>query len=410
MNSAALKITELGHRGDGVAMENGAPVFIPYVLPDEIVEAEGTGERRLPHKIIESSPHRAAPYCPWFMRCGGCALQHASRAFELEWKRGLVAEALKQRGISVAVDACIDAHGEGRRRVTLHVRLSERGTEAGFMAARTHDLVAIDHCPLLVPALRSASALAADIGHALAAKKKPLDVQITAARNGLDMDVRGSGEINAQLRQKLIELAARRNLVRLSLHGDLIFAHEMPVIETGPALVEIPAGGFLQATALAEEILSGLVMAGLGKSRAVLDLFSGCGPFALRIARQARVHAMEYDKAAIAALQKAVRITQGLKPLTAEMRDLYRRPVLAGELAPYDAVVFDPPRNGAEAQARELAKPNRLKTVIAVSCNPASFARDARLLCDGGWRLEKVTPVDQFRHAAHVELVAIFRR
>lgn len=278
------------------------------------------------------------------------------------------------------------------------------------MAARSHALVALDACPLLVPALKHAPALAAGIGQLLASKKKPLDVQVTSTRDGLDIDVRGCGEINQTLRQKLTDYSARHAVLRLSLHGDLIYARQPPVIAMGKAIVEIPPGSFLQATAQAEEILSALVVSALAKSRTVLDLFSGCGPFALRMAESARVHAVEYDKGAIAALQKAVRNTQGLKPVTAEVRDLYRRPLLAAEMVPYDAAVFDPPRNGAEAQVREFAKPNKLKTIIAVSCNPATFARDARMLCDGGWRLEKVTPVDQFRHAAHVELVAVFRR
>lgn len=410
MTDALFKIQSIGHRGDGIADHHGESVFIPYVLPGELVRTDGTGERRLPMEIIERSDQRAAPYCPWFMRCGGCAMQHASRAFELTWKRSLVAEALQQRGIEADIAECIDAHGAGRRRVTLHVRHGADGIEAGFMAARSHELVPMDSCPLLVSALKNAPALAADIGQLLAPKKKPLDVQVTATRDGLDIDVRGCGEINQNLRQKLTDYSARRNILRLSLHGDLIYARQPPVIAMGKAIVEIPPGSFLQATAQAEEILSALVVSALGKCKSVLDLFSGCGPFALRMAGSARVHAVEYDKGAIAALQKAVRNTQGLKPVTADVRDLYRRPLLAAEMVPYDAAVFDPPRNGAEAQVREFAKPNKLKTIIAVSCNPATFARDARILCDGGWRLEKITPVDQFRHAAHVELVAVFRR
>lgn len=410
VSTPVVTIDHLGHRGDGVAFDGGREVFVPYTLPGEQVRLPSGDDRRMASEIIQPSPARVEPACPWFMRCGGCALQHAGRAFELQWKRSLVVDALAQRGIEADVQPCLDAHGEGRRRITLHVRKTEAGMQAGLMAARSHALVAIDRCPLLVPALQPAISVARAIGNLLAGKNKPLDVQVTATRAGLDVDVRGVGDINQTLRQKLGDEASAKNLARISLHGEFIAARHPPMIAMGDALVEIPAGGFLQATALAEEMLAERVISGLGKAASVLDLFSGCGPFALRIARRVRVHAVEYDKGSIAALGKAVRNTQGLKPVTAEARDLYRRPLLGPELDAYDAVVFDPPRNGAEAQAREMAKTKKLKTIAAVSCNPATFARDARILMDGGWYLQHVTPVDQFRHAAHVELVGIFRR
>ncbi|MGL4323898.1 MAG: class I SAM-dependent RNA methyltransferase [Beijerinckiaceae bacterium] len=403
-------IDHLGHRGDGVAHQDGADMFIPYTLPGERVRINQADVRPVPLEIITPSPDRAAPFCKHFTRCGGCALQHASRHFELHWKRALVIDALAQRGLNTDVLPCVDAHGEGRRRVTLHVRQTATGIEAGFMAARSHALVAIDHCPLLVPALQDAPQLAADIGFILAARRKPMDVQITATREGLDIDVRGVGEINQPLRQKLADYANAKNLARLALHGELLAARRPPLVAMGDALVEIPAGSFLQATAQAESVISDMITAALGKSKSVADLFSGCGPFALRIARQARVHAVEFDKGSIAALEKAVRNTQGLKPVTGEVRDLYRRPLLVNELDQYEAVVFDPPRNGAEALARNLALTKKVKTIIGVSCNAATFARDARIVCDGGWALQRVMPVDQFRHAAHVELVAVFSR
>ncbi|MGL4495424.1 MAG: class I SAM-dependent RNA methyltransferase [Beijerinckiaceae bacterium] len=408
--SAEFYIDHLGHRGDGVARSGAKEIFIPYTLPGETVVAAGAGERLLPERIVIASSERVTPYCRYFGQCGGCAIQHASRAFELQWKRSLVVDALAQRGITTPVGDCMEAQGEGRRRVVLHVRKTEAGIVSGFMAARSHALVAIEACPLLVPALASAPALAMAIGRIVAPKNKPLDVQVTATRHGLDIDLRGLGDLPQGMRQRLADFANRENLARLSVHGEFLAARLPPLVDMGGVDVEIPAGGFLQATAAAENILADRIVSHLSKARHVADLFSGCGPFALRIARHARVHAVEYDKASIAALLKAVRNAQGLKPVTGEVRDLYRRPLLAAELDQYDAVVFDPPRNGAELLAQQMAQTKKLKTIMAVSCNPATFARDARLLLDGGWSLQEVTPVDQFRHAAHVELVAIFRR
>ncbi|HHY51025.1 MAG TPA: RNA methyltransferase, partial [Alphaproteobacteria bacterium] len=180
-------------------------------------------------------------------------------------------------------------------------------------------------------------------------------------------------------------------------------------VAMGRAIVAIPAGSFLQATAAAEATLAGLVLDAVGKARSVADLFSGVGPFALRLAETARVAAFDADRAAIAALATAVRHTQGLKPVTAAVRDLFRAPLLPAELEGIDAVVLDPPRAGAEAQSRELARA-RLPTVVAVSCDPRSFARDAAILLAGGYRLEAVTPVDQFAWSPHVEIVGVFRR
>ena len=331
-------------------------LFIPYTLPAERVRINQGDVRPVPLEIITPSPERVAPYLHAFhpmrrLRPATCRPTNLN----CTGNAALVIDALAQRGLATDILPCVDAHGEGRRRVTLHVRQTATGIEAGFMAARSHALVAIDHCPLLVPALRDAPQLAADIGFILASRRKPLDVQITATREGLDIDVRGVGEISQPFRQKMADYANAKNLARLALHGELLAARRPPLVAMGDALVEIPAGSFLQATAQAEAVISDMIMDALGKSKSVADLFSGCGPFALRIARQARVHAVEFDKGSIAALEKAVRNSQGLKPVTGEVRDLYRRPLLVNELDQYDAVVFDPPRNGAEALARNLA-------------------------------------------------------
>jgi 23S rRNA (uracil1939-C5)-methyltransferase len=182
-----------------------------------------------------------------------------------------------------------------------------------------------------------------------------------------------------------------------------------PVIAIGGAQVTLPPGSFLQATTSGEETLAGLVAAHCRRAKHIADLFCGVGPFALRLATAARIAAFDSDAGAVAALQKAATATSGLKPVKTEARDLFRRPLMPQELREFDAVVFDPPRQGAQAQALQLAA-SKIRVVVAVSCNIATFARDARILVAGGYRLEGVTPVDQFRHTPHVELVAKFTR
>jgi 23S rRNA (uracil1939-C5)-methyltransferase len=238
---------------------------------------------------------------------------------------------------------------------------------------------------------------------------KPLDIQFTAAGNGLDVDVRGSGPLSSALIATLSVLARQHGLARLTRHGELVLMGAPPTIEIGSVRVMLPPGSFLQATIAGEETLAGLVVAHCKKAKHIADLFCGVGPFALRLAARARVFAVDSDAGAVTALAKAATSASGLKPIKAETRDLFRRPLMPPELRDFDTIVFDPPRQGAQAQVKQIAA-SKVATVIAVSCNAATFARDARTLIDGGFRIEGVTPVDQFRHTPHVELVARFSR
>ena len=409
-----LAINRLAHRGDGVADTPAGPLFVPYTLPGETVEVEqvpGHPDRRSLLRVEVASPERIEPFCPHFGICGGCAIQHWTPARYREWKRGLVVDALGQAGLDVPVNELIDAHGAGRRRATFHARPGIRlGTiEVGFAALRAHHIIGIDRCPVLAPSLDGAIAAAWAIAEALVPQNKPLDLQATATDAGIDMDVRGSGPLNSARMGMLARLAGTHKLARLTRHGELIAQRSAPTVMVGRARVTLPPGAFLQATAAGEETLAQLVAGHVGNAKLVADLFCGVGPFALRLAERARIIAFDADAEAIAALKQATNMTPGLKPIEAETRDLFRRPLVAQELKRVDALVFDPPRQGAEAQARELAK-SAVAIVVAVSCNPATFARDARLLVDGGYKLKSVTPVDQFRHSAHVEIVARLER
>jgi 23S rRNA (uracil1939-C5)-methyltransferase len=407
-----LVIDRLGHRGDGVADGLQGPLYVPYVLPGETVEVEpipGHPDRRHAVRVEAASPERIAPICPHFGVCGGCALQHWDAARYRAWKRDLVVTALAQAGLDAPVGDLIDAHGAGRRRAVFHAR---RGThdvlEVGFAAYRAHHVVPIDRCPVLAPELGGAIEAAWALAELLQPERKPLDIQVTATDAGLDVDVRGSGPLPPTRMTRLAALAQSHRLARLTRHGELIAQHAAPTVRMGRATVALPPGAFLQATADGEATLARRVADYAGDAGMIADLFAGVGPFALRLAERARVSAVDADAAAIAALRQAAS-TPGLKPVEAQVRDLFRRPLVAAELARFDAVVFDPPRQGAQAQARALAE-SKVPAVVAVSCNPATFARDAGLLADGGYRLTAVTPVDQFRYSAHVEIVAQFAR
>ena len=292
----------------------------------------------------------------------------------------------------------------------LHAR---RGThdvlEVGFAAPRAHHIVAIDSCPVLAPELSGALKAAWAIAEALKVTQKPLDIHVTAADNGIDVDVRGSGPLRPNEITQLARIADAHGLVRLTRHGEMMTQRAQPLLAVGRAQVPLPPGSFLQATAEGEATLAKLVTEQVGKAKRVADLFAGIGTFALRLAEKARVTAADSEAPAIKALQAGAAKASGLKQIEAIPRDLFRRPLVASELKVFDAVVFDPPRQGAEAQARELAK-SSVKTVVAVSCDPATFARDVRILVEGGYRLEGVTPVDQFRWSHHVEAVGVLRR
>ena len=408
-----LVISHVGNRGDGIADATSGSLYVAFALPGETVEVEtdaGHPDRRHLLQVIEASAERIAPICPHFGTCGGCAIQHWNMDRYRAWKRGTVTDALSQAGLNAPVDDLIDAHGEGRRRATFHARRGNHDVlEVGFSAARAHHVIGIDACPVLSPALDGAIAAAWAIAEALKPARKPLDIAVTATEGGLDIDVRGSGELNAARTGSLARIAEALKLARLTRHGELIAQRAASTVTMGRARVALPPGAFLQATAAGESELARLVCAHAGKAQNIADLFCGVGPFSLRLAERARVSAADIDAQAIAALKTAASMTQGLKPVETEARDLFRRPYVATELKRFDAVVFDPPRQGAEAQARELAK-SAVPLVIAVSCDRNTFARDARILVDGGYRLKAVTPVDQFRYSFHVEIVARFER
>jgi 23S rRNA (uracil1939-C5)-methyltransferase len=413
-DSERLVIDHVGHHGDGVAIAGGGNIYVPYTLGGETVDVDTVPghhpDRRRLLKVEAASAERIAPFCPHFGVCGGCAIQHWDAAPYSAWKRELVVTTLAQAGIDCDDTPLVDAHGAGRRRITLHARMGTHDVlKVGYAAAGSHDIIPIDRCPILDPSLNGAIEVAWAIAEPLISIGKPLDIQITATNSGLDVDVRGSGPLSTALITKLSRIAEQHQLARLTRHGELVLMRTPPVISIGTAQVALPPGSFLQATVAGEETLAALASEHCKRAKHIADLFCGVGPFALRLAAKSRVTAFDSDAGAVAALQKAATSTSGLKPLKAEARDLFRRPLMPQELRDYDTVVFDPPRQGAQAQVTQLAA-SKIPTVVAVSCSVTTFARDAKILIDGGYKIDGVTPVDQFRHTPHVELVARFKR
>lgn len=400
-------IEKLGARGEGVADGPRGPIYVPHALPGETVTVQGEGERAALVSVESASPDRISPICGLYTQCGGCAVQALAPEPYAAWKRGIVVTAFEQARIPAPIAPLVTAHGEGRRRVTFHMRGEGRQVKAGFMRARSHDVLNIETCPILAPELSRASDIAREIGRILGPLGKPLDCVASASENGLDIDIRGAGPLGPSERATLLRLAEREDLARISNHGEILIERRPPSLVMGRARVVPPPGAFLQATQAGEEALSRLVSDACKGAKRVADLFAGVGTFAFRIAERSEVHAVEGDAQAVLALDKAARLAQ--LRVTSEARDLFHRPLMPDELRRFDAVVFDPPRAGAEAQAQQIAA-SEVPLVVAVSCNPGTLARDAAILLKGGYACEQVTPVDQFLYSAHVESVAIFRK
>jgi len=413
-----LQILKVGSRGDGFAAGPDGPVYIPFSLPDEVVVAQVCGERGQLERIVAPSPERIEAACRHFTKCGGCACQHMASELYAQWKRGLILSALNKRGIETDVSEmfCVGRHA--RRRATFSVSLNPRARSSGsersmdgelsgrhaalgFHREGTFEVVDIDECPVLcddivkaLPRLRKfMEPVLQHIGDA--ASIRDIRIAVLSASNGLDIAVSGlSNKLPRRLVARLSAQAARLGALRVCLDHDPIYKSADPVVCHGPAKVAPPPGAFLQASSAAEQKLVQLIEYALPKRlKRVADLFCGLGAFSFPMATRASVHAYDTDPGAIEAFLEAARHTQGIKAIEAKVRDLFQEPLSRKELDAFDVVIFDPPRAGAKNQAMNIAK-SKVPVVIGVSCHPATFARDARTLIDGGYSLQNVTPID----------------
>ena len=409
MTSTRLTVQRLGAQGDGIADTPRGPVFVPFALPGETVTAAINKDRADLIAVIEPSPQRVEPACRHFGTCGGCSLQHLEASAYQAFKRGTLVTALRQRGIDVEVAELVACPPASRRRVTWTAQRAESGIVLGYRKAMSHEIVDIEEDPIALPAIENAIPLVRELAALLAPGRDAFKLLVTATESGLDIAVSGTGPLVEARRQRAAQFAIANRLARLSVEGEIVVEPIKPRVMVGDVPVNPPSGAFLQAVAEAEDTMAGLVTAHLAKAKRVADLFAGIGTFALRLAKNSMVHAVEGEASALVALDRAFRHGQGLKTVTHERRDLFRRPLTWKELAAYDGLVFDPPRAGAEDQARQIVR-SEVRYVAAVSCNPATLARDLAILVEGGYRLLSVTPIDQFLWSHHVEAVALLEK
>ncbi|MEP2892199.1 class I SAM-dependent RNA methyltransferase [Tateyamaria sp.] len=400
-----VTIERLGQQGDGVAR---GPIFVPLALPGEVVSGTIEGDNLIDIRIETPSSDRVSAPCPHFRSCGGCQLQHANDDLVANFKRDTVITALAVHGIETDVRPTLTSPDKSRRRATFTARRTKKGALVGFHARKSDAVIPVPQCILVTPALAAVPALAEELAMAGTSRKAALSVTVTESIEGLDVSVTGGKPLDGPLRISLAALCETYRLARLTWDDELVGMRIPPVQALGAAFVVPPPGAFLQATQHGQDTLTALVQEVVGDAKSVVDLFAGCGTFALPLAEKAEVLAVEGASDMVSAMDAGWRKAQGLKKVTGLSRDLMRRPLLPDELAKFQAAVIDPPRAGATAQIAELAK-SKIPAIAHVSCNPQTFSRDAATLIEAGYVLEWVQPVDQFRWSAHVELVGAFR-
>lgn len=403
-----LRIERLGHKGDGVASYGGHDLHIPYTLPGELVRLEQRDDGLSIKELVEPSPKRIDPICDHYGRCGGCQIQHLRPKSYRIWKKRLIEQAFAQRGIEASVSALQVVPTASRRRACFEAHICEHGFRFGYHQRSSQVIVDLEACPLLHPSLAAKLSDLRRLAQTAVKQIPKLRLLATVTDTGLDVDLQGSS-LHPINERKLTDLAQATGLTRLSINQEELCTFRSSTLSIGGISVDVPPAVFLQATAQSERALQNHVVQFVGDAPRVLDLFSGIGTFSLPLARQSAVEAVDLAGPALTALDQAVRRTSGLRPVTAISRDLFLNPIMARDLSAFDAVIFDPPRAGAEAQVGEIAK-SSVPLVIAVSCNPATLARDARLLIDGGYRMVTMVAVDQFLYSSHIEVVAVFQR
>ena len=400
----AHEIIRLGHHGDGIA---SGPIFAARTLPGETIEGEVINDRISAPRIITPSTDRVAPPCKHYKSCGGCALQHASDEFVANWKTGVVMAALQTHGLTADVRQIITSAPQSRRRAVFSARRTKKGALVGFHARASDVITETPDCMLLKPELLAIIPALREMAVMGASRKSEIRFTVTASDAGLDVAVSGAKDLDAQLQMSLAALTAKNKISRLTWGAEIIAEAAPPYQLFDTNRVVPPAGAFLQATKEGEQALVDGVVKHAASAKNIVDLFAGCGTFSLPLARIANVHAIEGQADMLAALDQGWRQSNGLKRIITETRDLFRRPLTPDELNQFDTVVIDPPRAGAQKQFEQIAiaKPDR---VIAISCNPTSFAKDAKTMVEAGYSIGPIDVIDQFRWSTHVELVTYF--
>ena len=399
-----VEIVRLARGGDGVTADGA---FVPHTIPGDIVRIDGGPNPRV-NEIIKAGPWRAAAKCRHFGRCGGCSLQHVTQDAYLGWKRDLIGAALARCGFENISIEDVRVVGPGtRRRAVIKARRTADGAVLGFYEPQSSQLVDVWECPVLVPEITEVLPEFRSRLEKLLHSGEGAELHVTHTRAGLDVSLNWKRPPGPEAYSALAEFAQELNLARLSWNGEPVAVARAPYLLIGCHTVLLPVEPFLQPTSEGEAILQSLVREGVEGAGHVADLFAGCGTFALALTETSSITAAEANAAMAAALEDAA--GEKNSKVVVERRDLFRRPLLRSELATFDTVILDPPRPGAKRQAEQLANSD-VHRIVYVSCNPSSFARDARILCDGGYRLRRVVPTDQFLWSAHVELVGFLDR
>jgi 23S rRNA (uracil1939-C5)-methyltransferase len=414
------QVASIGSAGDGVLQTADGPVHVPRTLPGEAVArgpipARGRNRRAALIEILAPSPDRIEPPCRHFGACGGCALQHWQDSSYAAWKRGLVVQALEQAGFaSDAVAPLARTPPHARRRMDFAVRRIDGGVLLGLHAPHAQDIVDIDECVVLHPALLRLLPPLRALMSSLAALRRSGSVIANLLDSGPDLLLRTDGPLVAQDRAKIAAFAASHGVSRVSWalgDGATETAAQLaaPFVSFAGHRVEPPAGAFLQASAEGERAIVAAVLAGLPgrltpRSRAI-ELYAGCGTISFALAERLRVIAYEGDAASVAAVRRAMSGSR----VDIALRDLVRQPLAVKEFAGASAIVLDPPYAGASMQMPAIAA-SGVERVIMVSCNPQALAKDAAVLKSRGYALVGATPIDQFLWSPHVESVSVFRK
>lgn len=402
-------VDRLGQLGDGIIDTPNGEIFAPFTLPGEHIEGNVENGRVNSPKIIKPVSDRIKPACKHFKSCGGCSLQHASDTVISDWKIRKTQDALSQVNLHPEFRPIINSKAGSRRRATFAAKRTKKGALVGFHGRASDVIIEISECPISDPILLSGMPAFSQFAILGSSRKAVLRISATVSGNSLDVKIDNGKKLSATEISKFAQICNQFKILRLMWNDDVIAQSNPPSQKMGLADVIPPSGAFLQATKSGEAALIKTVLEIIGPSKRVVDLFAGCGTFALPISSKATVHALEGDVNMIAALDSGWRAAGGLHDIKSEARDLFRRPLMPDEFKKIDAIVIDPPRAGAVSQVVEIAKAN-VGRIAFVSCNPATFARDASILCNNGYNLDWVQVIDQFLWNPHIELVAQFTK
>ena len=402
-------VDRLGQLGDGIIDTPNGEIFAPFTLPGEHIEGNVENGRVNSPKIIKPVSDRIKPACKHFKSCGGCSLQHASDTVISDWKIRKTQDALSQVNLHPEFRPIINSKAGSRRRATFAAKRTKKGALVGFHGRASDVIIEISECPISDPILLSGMPAFSQFAILGSSRKAVLRISATVSGNSLDVKIDNGKKLSATEISKFTQICNQFKILRLMWNDDVIAQSNPPSQKMGLADVIPPSGAFLQATKSGEAALIKTVLEIIGPSKRVVDLFAGCGTFALPISSKATVHALEGDVNMIAALDSGWRAAGGLHDIKSETRDLFRRPLMPDEFKKIDAIVIDPPRAGAVSQVVEIAKAN-VGRIAFVSCNPATFARDASILCNNGYNLDWVQVIDQFLWNPHIELVAQFTK